>query len=102
VLAKPTEGTFNRLTIKVNGGPNQDTMDSFSVPLTFDSFTIDNLTDQDLADIIQVLINRVVADHPDYTVFVTHSWTGAYSALPDTVYTPTPEPEPAPETAPAE
>lgn len=97
MLTKPDEGTFSRLTVKVNGGPNEDAMDSFPIAFAFDVFAIDNLTDQDINEIVQVIVNRVNADHPDYTVYVDRSWTGGSHNDPrDTVYTP-PGPEPSPE-----
>lgn len=93
MLTKPAEGQFNKLTITVNGGPNEDTLDSFPVPLTFASFAIDNLTDQDIDAIVQVIVDRINADHPDYTVYVDREWTGGTHRDPRaTVYTP-----PAPE-----
>jgi hypothetical protein len=90
VLTKPTDGTFNRLTVKVNGGPDEDAMDSFPIPLTFDSFSVDNLTDDDLDAIIGIIVNRIRTVQPDYTVTVSRAWTGARSEPFQTVYTPPP------------
>lgn len=95
MLTKPTEGTFNKLTVRVNGGPDIDTMDSFPVPLSFDSFSIDNLTDEDLDAIIQIVVNRIRTAQPDYTVTVSRAWTGAHNEPFETVYTP-PAPDPDP------
>lgn len=97
MLTKPDEGQFNRLTLTVNGGPNLDAMDSFPVPLAFSAFAIDNLTDQDVHDIVQVIVNRINADHPDYTVYVDREWGGGiHRDERSTLYTP-PAPEPEPE-----
>lgn len=96
MLTKPDEGQFNKLTITVNGGPNEDALDSFPVPLTFAGFAIDNLTDQDIDAIVQVIVDRINADHPDYTVYVDREWSGGTHRDPrDTVYTP-PAPNPGP------
>lgn len=96
MLSQPSEGTFTKLTITVNGGPNADAIDSFPIPLAFGQFAIDNLTDQDIDAIVQVVVNRINADHPDYTVYVDRAWSGgAHSEPRDTVYTPpAPDPEP--------
>ncbi|MCI3279209.1 hypothetical protein [Streptomyces cylindrosporus] len=89
MLTKPDEGTFNKLTVKVNGGPNEDAMDSFPVPFVFDAFAIDNLTDQDVDEIVQVVVDRIIAEHPDYVVYVDKSWSGGTHSDPrNTVYTP--------------
>lgn len=97
MLTAPTEGTFNKLTVSVNGGPNLDAMDSFPVPFTFGQFAIDNLTDQDIDDIVQVVVRRINAEHPDYTVYVDRVWSGgSHTESRSTVYTP-PAPEPQPE-----
>lgn len=88
MITKPTEGTFNRLTVRVNGGPNEDAMDSFPVPFTFDGFALEGLTDQDIDDIVQVVVDRIIADHPDYTVHVTRSWSGSHNEPQQTVYAP--------------
>lgn len=95
MISQPSEGTFNKLTVTINGGPNADAIDSFPVPLTFGQFALDNLTDQDIDDIVQVVVNRINTDHPDYTVYVDRAWSGgAHSEPRNTVYTP---PAPAPD-----
>jgi hypothetical protein len=89
VLTKPAEGTFNKLTVSVNAGPTEDTLDSFPVSFSFDGFAIDNLTDQDVDGLVQVVVNRIVADHPDYTVYVDREWTGGtHGDGRDILYTP--------------
>jgi hypothetical protein len=93
MLTRPTEGSFNRLTVKVNAGTSADSMDQFPVPLAFDSFSLDALTDQDIDDIVQVIVNRINADHPDYIVTVSKSWAGTNTEPPETVYTPPAAPE---------
>jgi hypothetical protein len=95
VLTKPTEGTFNKLTVAINGGPNADAIDSFPVSFTFSDFAIDNLTDQDINAIVQIVVNRIISDHPNYMVYVNRAWTGFTSDPQDTVYTP-PDFEPIP------
>jgi hypothetical protein len=96
MLNKPDEGIFNKLTVKVNAGPTEDTLDSFPIPFTFDAFAIDNLTDDDVDAIVQVVVNRIVTEHPDYTVYVDRSWTGGAHTDPrDTLYTPPAEPTPS-------
>lgn len=97
MLTKPTEGLFNRLTLKINAGSSIDTMDSYPVSFTFDSFALESLEDQDIDDIAQIIVNRITTDHPDYTVTVAKSWTGAHSEPLNTVYTP---PAPDPQTEP--
>ncbi|MFK0288247.1 hypothetical protein ACIQVL_48420 [Streptomyces sp. NPDC090499] len=94
MLTRPTEGTFNRLTVKVNAGTNpDDSMDLFPVPLTFDSFSLDSLEDQDIDAIVQVIVNRINAVHPDYIVTVSKSWTGTNTEPLETVYTPPAAPD---------
>lgn len=95
MLTKPTEGTFNKLTVSINGGPNADAIDSFPVAFTLQAFAIDNLTDQDLHDMVQVVVNRIIADHPDYMVYINRAWTGIANDAQETVYTP-PNFEPLP------
>ncbi|MCL8016962.1 hypothetical protein [Streptomyces sp. AS02] len=94
MITKPTEGTFTRLVVRVNGGPNEDAMDSFPVPFTFEGFALEGLTDQDIDDMIQVVVNRIIEDHPDYTVYVTRTWSGSRTEPQQTVYAPEPEPQP--------
>ena len=94
MLTRPTEGTFNRLTVKVNAGTAPDAMDLFPVPLTFDAFSLDMLQDSDIDDIVQVIVDRINADHPDYIVTVSRAWTGTNTEPPETVYTPPPADQP--------
>ncbi|MEU7338719.1 hypothetical protein [Streptomyces sp. NPDC007074] len=94
MLTRPDDGTYSRLTVRVNGGPNQDAMDSYPVPFTFDPFAMDNLTDDDLDQIVKVVVDRVIADHPDYIVYVERAWSGGTRNEPrNTVYTPAPAPD---------
>lgn len=95
MLTRPTEGTFNRLTVKVNAGTAPDAMDLFPVPLAFDSFSLDMLQDSDIDAIVQVIVDRINADHPDYIVTVSRSWAGTNTQPPETVYTPPPAEAPA-------
>ncbi len=102
MLTKPGTAQFTRLTITVNGGPNLDAMDSFPVPLAFSAFAIDNLTDGDIDQIVQIVVDRIKASHPDYTGYADREWSGGiYRESRDTLYTPPqPEPEPEPEPEP--
>ncbi|MFJ7023249.1 hypothetical protein ACIQUW_33300 [Streptomyces sp. NPDC101117] len=99
MVTKPDHAQFTRLTITVNGGPNLDAMDSFPVPLAFTAFAIDNLTDDDINRIVQIVVDRIKASHPDYVVYADREWSGGiYRQGRDTLYTPpTPEPEPEPQ-----
>lgn len=102
MVTKPDHAQFTRLTITVNGGPNLDAMDSFPVPLAFTAFAIDNLTDDDINRIVQIVVDRIKASHPDYVVYADREWSGGiYRQGRDTLYTPpTPEPEPEPDPEP--
>lgn len=93
MLTKPVDALFSRLTVKVNGGPNPDAMDSFPVSLAFDSFALDALDDSDIDAIVQVIVGRIRTDQPDYTVTVARSWTGAHNEPFETVYTPPETPQ---------
>ena len=95
MLTRPTEQTFTRLTVKVNAGTSPDSMDMFPVPITFDTFTLDAIDDSDIDAIVQVIVNRINAAHPDYIVTVSKSWTGANTEPLQTVYTPPAAPEPS-------
>lgn len=88
MLTKPTEALFNRLTVQVNAGPGEDSMDSFPVSFSFDPFAIEALADQDIEEITQVIVNRIKTDHPQYTVSVARTWTGAHSEPLETAYVP--------------
>jgi hypothetical protein len=88
VLTKPADALFNKLTVSINGGPNDDANDLFPVPLTFAGFAIDNLTDQDIDDIVQIVVNRINTDHPDYIVYVDRAWSGTRGEARDIVYVP--------------
>lgn len=94
MLTRPTEGTFNRLTVKVNAGTSPDSMDLFPVPLAFDSFSLEVLQDEDIDAIVQVIVDRINADHPDYIVTVSRAWTGTNTEPLETVYTPPPADQP--------
>jgi hypothetical protein len=97
MLTRPVEGTFNRLTVKVNAGTSaEDSMDLFPVPLTFDSFSLEALQDEDIDAIVQVIVNRINTEHPDYIVTVSRAWTGTNTEPLETVYTPPPAEQPTP------
>lgn len=96
MLTRPVEGTFNRLTVKVNAGTSPDSMDLFPVPLAFDSFSLEALQDEDIDAIVQVIVARINADHPDYIVTVSRAWTGTNTEPLETVYTPPPVDQPTP------
>lgn len=97
MLTRPVEGTFNRLTVKVNAGTSpEDSMDLFPIPLAFDSFSLEALQDSDVDAIVQVIVNRINTDHPDYIVTVSRAWTGTNTEPPETVYTPPPAEQPTP------
>ncbi|MFF7527375.1 hypothetical protein, partial [Streptomyces pseudovenezuelae] len=88
MLTKPTEGMFNRLTLKINASSGEDSSDLFPVSLSFDPFAVDNLNDEDIDAIAAVVAARITADHPEYTVFQTRSWTGVHNDPQQNLYTP--------------
>jgi hypothetical protein len=44
---------------------------------------------------VQVIVDRINADHPDYIVTVSRAWTGTNTEPLETVYTPPPADQPA-------
>jgi hypothetical protein len=93
VLTPPTAANFNRVTVNINGGPNDDATDFFPIQFAFDEFGIGNLTDQDIDDLVQVIVRRVIADHPNYTLRMYRSWQGGINDGSRVLYAP-PAPEP--------
>jgi len=88
MLTKPTDGTFNRLTLRINASSGEDSSDLFPVSLAFDPFAVDNLNDEDIDQIAAIVAARVTATHPEYTVFQTRSWTGVHNDPQRNLYTP--------------
>jgi hypothetical protein len=81
------------MTVNINGGPNDDAADSFPITFDFPDFAIGALTDQDIDDLVQVIVKRIIADHPDYTVKMYRGWQGEIFDGSAVLYTP-PAPEP--------
>lgn len=87
MITAPGTGTFRALYVDVVAGPPQEVDNvHIAVPFTGDMVTL--LTDQDVDDITQIIVDRMVDQHPEYAVHVYRRWVGDNNAGPDVVYEP--------------
>ncbi|MEU1159247.1 hypothetical protein ABZ369_40610, partial [Streptomyces sp. NPDC005918] len=64
MITAPTTGTFRTLTVDVVAGPPEEVdILHATVPFTGDMLSL--LTDQDVDDIAQLIVDRMVAAHPE-------------------------------------
>lgn len=87
MLTAPTTGTFRRLTVDVVAGPPAE-VDILHASIPFTGDLVSTLTDQDVDDIVQTVIDRFIAAQPTYAVHVYRRWEGDNYAGPDVVYEP--------------
>lgn len=85
MITAPTTGTFRGLTVDVVAGPPEE-VDVLHATLPFSGDMMTLLTDQNLDDIVQIVVDRMVAAHPEYAVHVYRVWRGDNSSGPDVVY----------------
>ncbi len=87
MITAPTSGTFRTLTVDIVAGPPGE-VDFLHATLPFTGDSPSWLTDQDVDDMIQIVVDRLAAAQPTYEVHVYRSWEGDNNSGPVVAYEP--------------
>lgn len=87
MLTPPFNGDFRTMTATVAAGPPEE-IDVLRATFPLTLQMVDFLEEADVAMILQVIVDRFKAKHPEYAVQVYRTWSGTHTAVPAIVYQP--------------